>query len=63
MNKVVPMKYCRGDSCHQGRLPCQTPLACEVAEDDDDMERDYVGLVLAVIVLACVFGMVWILAR
>jgi hypothetical protein len=63
MNKVVPMKYCRGDSCHQGRLPCQTPQACEVAEDDDDVGRDYVGLVLLVIVLTCVFGMVWILAR
>lgn len=60
---VVRMKYCRGDSCQQGRMPCQTPQACEVAEEDDDMGRDYVGLVLAVIVLACTFGMVWVIFR
>lgn len=61
--EIVSMKHCRGDSCHQGRLPCQTPQACEVAEEDDEFERDYVGLVLLVIVLTCVFGMVWIFAR
>lgn len=62
MNKVIPMTRCRGDSCHQGRLPCQTPQACEVAEeDDDDVGRDYVGVFLAVIVLWLVFGMYWVL--
>lgn len=57
---VVPMKYCRGDSCHQGRMPCQTPQACEVPEDDD-VGSDWIGLVLAVIALTFVFGMVWVL--
>lgn len=61
MNRVIPMKQCRGDSCHQGRLPCQTPQACEVTEEDEEFERDYVGLVLAVMALVFVFGMVWIL--
>ena len=58
---VIPMKQCRGDSCHQGKLPCQTPQACEVAEDEE--ERDWVGLMLMVIALTFVFGMVWVLAR
>lgn len=61
MNKVIPMTRCRGDSCQQGRMPCQTPQACEVAEDDDDVGRDYVGVFLAVIVLWLVFGMCWVL--
>ena len=62
MDKVAPMKRCRGDSCQQGRMPCQTPQACEVAEeDDDDVGRDYVGVFLAVIVLWLVFGMYWVL--
>lgn len=62
MDKVVPVKYCRGDSCQQGRMPCQTPQACELPEDEE-IERDYIGLMLVVMGLTSIFGMVWILVR
>lgn len=58
---VIPIKQCNGDSCHQGRLPCQTPQACEVAEDE--YERDWIGLALAVIALTFVVGTVWVLVK
>lgn len=61
--KLVRMKRCSGDSCHQGRLPCQTPQACEVDESEDEVSRDWIGLVLAVMSLTFVFGMVWVLAK
>lgn len=64
MNRVIPMKQCRGDSCHQGRLPCQTPQACEVAEEDDlPPVYDWIGLLLAALALVVFWGMIWIISR
>lgn len=57
------MKQCRGDSCHQGRLPCQTPQACEVAEEDDGPVYDWVGIILAALMLVFVFGMIWVITK
>lgn len=63
MDKVTTkMKHCRGDSCQQGRMPCQTPQACEVPDYEDD-ERDWTdwtGLFLAVLALMFALGMTWV---
>lgn len=32
------IRRCGGDSCQQGRMPCRTPAACEVAEEDDGVD-------------------------
>lgn len=64
MNRVIPMKNCRGDSCQQGRMPCQTPQACEIAEEDDESAWiDWTGLFLAVLALMFVLGMIWVVGR
>lgn len=60
---VVRMKYCRGDSCQQGRMPCQTPQACEVAEEDIPPAIDWVGLGLAAFVIVIFWGMIWVISR
>ena len=63
MDKVVRMKYCRGDSCQQGRMPCQTPQACEVAEEDTPPAYDWIGLMLAAVAIIIFWGMIWIISR
>lgn len=58
MADLIRMKYCRGDSCQQGRMPCQTPQACEVAEEDIPV-TDWPGLLLAFIAVVMFFGVIW----
>lgn len=41
-------KTCNGDSCQQGRLPCRTPQACEVADEDDVDPLSFSWLLVAV---------------
>lgn len=45
--KEIRIKGCMGD-CHQGRLPCPTPQACELPEDNDVDPLSFSWLLVAV---------------
>lgn len=42
------IRRCGGDSCQQGRAPCRTPAACEVAEDEGVDPLSFSWLLVAV---------------
>ena len=49
----IRIKRCAGESCQQGRLPCLTPQACEIAEEDDEVDPlSFSWLLVAVALVA-----------
>lgn len=57
MPQISPYpKQCNADACRQGRARCPFPVACQVAEADDDLclVRDLAWACAAVLALALV---------
>jgi hypothetical protein len=48
---------CTGN-CHQGRKTCETPLACELAEQEADksVTRLSIALSVAILLMALIVG-------
>ena len=50
---------CSGESCRQGRLPCATPEACRLSEDDE--ERAGMQMLVYVFIAAATVALVLVI--
>ena len=63
--RVILMR-CHADACEQGRRPCPSPAACEVAQEDPEpdfqserVQALIVRLVMLVALLGAIAAVVW----